>query len=394
MHPDSASATRRSSLSTPVIGLIAFFTLVDLFATQAILPLLVHAYGVSPAAMGVAVNASTLGMAIGAAIAALFGDLVDRRTGVVASLLILTVPTALLAGAPGLTTFALLRVTQGLCMATAFTLTLAHLGAVCSRQAQAGAFAAYITGNVASNLFGRLIAASAAGTFGLKFNFYAFAVLNLLGAALAFIAVRPSAGEATTGQSLADRWRLLEVVRVPGIGAAFAVGFSILFAFIGVFSYVNFVLMAPGLGLGMMSLGLVYFVFLPSLVVTPLAGRVVASLGAGRALNVGFAVAGLGLALLLMGSLVAILTGLALFAVGAFLAQAIATGFVSRAAGARRGAASGLYLASYFAGGLAGAAVLGQVFQRYGWSACVAGAGLAIGLAAVLGRQFERNDAA
>ena len=66
MHPDSASATRRSSLSTPVIGLIAFFTLVDLFATQAILPLLVHAYGVSPAAMGVAVNASTLGMAIGA----------------------------------------------------------------------------------------------------------------------------------------------------------------------------------------------------------------------------------------------------------------------------------------------------------------------------------------
>ena len=164
MHPDTSAATRLSTLSSPVIGLIAFFTLVDLFATQAILPLLVHRYGVSPAAMGVAVNASTLGMAIGAAIAALFGDLVDRRTGIVASLLFLALPTALLAGAPGLTSFSLLRVLQGLCMATAFTLTLAHLGAVCSRQAQAGAFAAYITGNVASNLVGRLIAASAAVT--------------------------------------------------------------------------------------------------------------------------------------------------------------------------------------------------------------------------------------
>jgi hypothetical protein len=47
-----------------VIALTAFLTVVDLFATQAILPSLTRAYGVSPAAMGSAVNASTLGMAI------------------------------------------------------------------------------------------------------------------------------------------------------------------------------------------------------------------------------------------------------------------------------------------------------------------------------------------
>jgi MFS transporter, YNFM family, putative membrane transport protein len=49
---------------TVVIGLIAFFTVVDLFATQAILPSLAKAYGVSPAAIGFAVNASTMGMAV------------------------------------------------------------------------------------------------------------------------------------------------------------------------------------------------------------------------------------------------------------------------------------------------------------------------------------------
>ena len=43
-----------------VIGLIAFLTVVDLFATQAILPSLVGAYGVSPAAMGTAVNCQHL----------------------------------------------------------------------------------------------------------------------------------------------------------------------------------------------------------------------------------------------------------------------------------------------------------------------------------------------
>ena len=51
-------------LRTIVIGLTAFLTVVDLFATQAILPSLTRAYGVTPAAMGFAVNASTMGMAV------------------------------------------------------------------------------------------------------------------------------------------------------------------------------------------------------------------------------------------------------------------------------------------------------------------------------------------
>ena len=44
-------------------------------------------------------------------------------------------------------------------MSAAFTLTLAYLGERCSAGDAAGALAAYVTGNVASNLFGRLLSA-------------------------------------------------------------------------------------------------------------------------------------------------------------------------------------------------------------------------------------------
>ncbi len=203
-------------LNGVTIALVAFFTLVDLFATQAILPLLAHRYAAAPAVIGVAVNASTFGMAIGSLLTALFGQSLDRRVGIVASLLILTVPTALLANAPDLATFTALRVLQGLCMSVAFTLTLSHLGEVCSARAQAGAFAAYITGNVASNLVGRLVAASAAGLFGISATFYLFAGLNLLGAILALIAVAPTGRSAERGRSIADR--------LAGAGALFANG--------------------------------------------------------------------------------------------------------------------------------------------------------------------------
>ena len=51
--------------------------------------------------------------------------------------------------------------------------------------------------------------------------------------------------------------------------------------------------------------------------------------------------------------------------------------------------ASGLYLASYFLGGLVGSAVLGQIFDRFGWAACVAGIGAALALAALLARRLD-----
>jgi predicted MFS family arabinose efflux permease len=90
----------------------------------------------------------------------------------------------------------------------------------------------------------------------------------------------------------------------------------------------------------------------------------------------GFGVAAAGLPLLIQPNLATVLIGLALVGIGAFFAQATATGFFSRAATGDRGSASGLYLASYFVGGLVGSAVLGQVFDRFGWGACVAGIGV------------------
>ena len=124
------------TVRTFVIGLTAFLTVVDLFATQAILPTLARAYHVTPAAMGLAVNASTVGMAIAGLAVAFFSRRINRRAGILLSLAFLAVPTSLLAVAPNLSVFTALRVTQGLFMSTAFTLTLAYLAEQCSAKAR------------------------------------------------------------------------------------------------------------------------------------------------------------------------------------------------------------------------------------------------------------------
>jgi predicted MFS family arabinose efflux permease len=171
--------------------------------------------------------------------------------------------------------------------------------------------------------------------------------------------------------------------------AAFAIGFCILFAFIGTFTFVNFVLVSAPLSLGRMDLGLVYFVFAPSVVTTLFAGKAVARFGTRPAIWSALAVAAIGLPLMLSAHLTYVLTGMVLVGAGTFFAQASATGFVGQAAGENRGVASGTYLACYFFGGLVGSAVLGQLFDRFGWTACVTGVGAALAIAASLTAQLK-----
>lgn len=224
--PARDAAARTSSLRGIVIGLMGFLTLVDLFAAQAILPSLVERYAVSPAAMGLAVNASTLSMAVACLAVGLVSRRLDRRAGIWMSLVALAVPTVLLAVAPGLGTFTAFRLAQGVLMASAFTLTMAYLAEHSSGEGAARALAAYVTGVVASNLVGRMVSATVADSLGLEANFVLFAGLNLAGALLVIRNLDAMASMAAVEgrqASIAGEWR--RHLGDPALRASFAIGF-------------------------------------------------------------------------------------------------------------------------------------------------------------------------
>src|SRR5205823_2876553 len=125
-------------------------------------------------------------------------------------------------------------------------------------------------------------------------------------------------------------------------------------------------------------------VFAPAVVTTLFAGKAVTQFGTRPSIWAALAVAAIGLPLMLSSHLALVLSGMVLVGVGTFFAQACATGFVGQAAQDNRGVASGTYLACYFLGGLVGSAVLGQLFDRFGWTACVAGVGASLAVAALL----------
>ena len=178
--------------------------------------------------MGFAVNASTIGMAIGGLAVALFGRRIDRRRGILLSLALLSIPTALLATMPDLPIFTLLRIVQGLCMSTAFALTLAYLG----EHTSAGRHRQRL--RRLHHRQRRLQPVRPPGgrgawsiISGLAANFCVFAALNLAGAVLVWFTRRAHAADAADGRrrmrSPFASW--LGHLANPRCAPAFAIGF-------------------------------------------------------------------------------------------------------------------------------------------------------------------------
>jgi hypothetical protein len=121
------------------------------------------------------------------------------------------------------------------------------------------------------------MAAGVADHLGLGAVFRAFALLNLCGALIVALTVAHTPPPAASRMPRPFAW--VAHFRNRRLLADFGLGFCILFAFIGTFTFVNFVLVRAPLSLGMMQVGFAYFVFLPSILTTPLAGLLVRRAG-------------------------------------------------------------------------------------------------------------------
>ena len=302
MHGHSPGVVLRSL----VIGLTAFLTVVDLFATQAILPSLTRHYNVTPAAMGFAVNASTMGMAVAGLVVGFLSPHIDRRLGILVSLVLLAVPTALLASAPDLTVFTILRVAAGpvhgvgLCADAGLSRRAMQLDGrrrrVCGlyhRQRRQQSDRAAGVGR------GRRHARA-----GVELLFLRAAQSGRRGAGVLHHSARQAdAGDARDAIAVRGDASPIGAIRRcarPSRSASASCSPSSAPSPSSISCWC-----APPLSLGRMDLGFVYFVFAPSVVTTLFAGKAVARFGTRPAIWGALAVAAIGLPLMLSSHLAA-----------------------------------------------------------------------------------------
>jgi predicted MFS family arabinose efflux permease len=119
--------------------------------------------------------------------------------------------------------------------------------------------------------------------------------------------------------------RLVRALRAPQLIALYAQGFLLMGAFVAVYNYLGFHLIAPPFLLPVWLVTLLFLAYLAGTVSSPWAGALASRVGRRRVLLAATGVFGVGAALMLVPIPIVILVGLVVFTTGFFGAHVIAS---------------------------------------------------------------------
>jgi YNFM family putative membrane transporter len=368
--------------------LCGMFAFIDLYCTQPLLPLLSQVFHASEASVSLTISASTLGVALSAALLALFAERANRKRTIVASMLALGTCTLLTATAQSLTALAVWRFLEGLVTPGIFIIAIAYVTEEWPAHLVPRVMSFYVAGTVFGGFLGRVSGGILAQHLGWRAPFLALGALGILGAALTWKLLPAATYRSTStppGTFAALVKPLITNIRNPRLIATFGIGFCMLFTLVSVFSYITFHLAAAPFHLSTSELSWLFSVYLVGLFATIAAGTVLARIGLRHGMLYACALSFTGVAITLIPSLLAIGIGLALCGAGVFIAQTCANSFLRDAAApGTRVSAAGLYICFYYVGGTVGGLLPALVWRLYAWPGCAALTCAFLALAAVL----------
>ncbi len=370
---DTTDPEARPASHVFAVFLCGVFAFLQLYCTQPLLPLLSQVFHASESRVSLTISASTLGVAISAALLAIFAETVDRKRMIVSSMAVLGVCTLLTATATSLPVLAIWRLLQGLVTPGIFIITIAYVTEEWPGLSVPQVMSVYVAGTVFGGFLGRVSGGLLASHFGWRAVFLVLGTAGLAGAAMTLRLLPASQPRPIRPAGQSRLAPVLRNLRNPRLLATFAIGFCMLFTLVAVFSYITFYLSIAPFNLTTVELSGLFSVYLFGLLATLAIGTVLAKIGLqhGMLMAVGLGISGV--LLTLVHSIGVVAFGLAIASSGVFIAQTCANSFLKDAAPqGGRVSAAGMYICSYYIGGTVGGILPGLLWRYGGWEGCAA----------------------
>src|SRR5882757_5156928 len=157
-----------------------------------------------------------------------------------------------------------------------------------------------------------------------------------------------------------------------GITFLFAIAFFVMGAFVTIYNYAGFRLLAPPYRLNQTQIGLIFLSYVFGMFASSAAGALADRLGRTSVVVAGSLVTMSGLALTLLHPLTSVIAGIVVITVGFFMVHSVASGWVGRLASRNKSHAASLYLLSYHFGSSILGSLGGWFWREGGWAAVVA----------------------
>jgi YNFM family putative membrane transporter len=359
-------AFRRTNLALFAAGIATFGLL---YCVQPLMPEFSRRYGVSAAASALSLSLPTGVMAVALLFAGAVSDARGRKGIMVASTLCSALLTLCTAVAPGWLALLTLRTLLGLTLAGLPAIAMTYLSEEVHAESIGLGMGLYIGGSAVGGLGGRLLAGIVADFFGWR---WAMAAMGTVGLACALVFSRslPSSRRFVPQPLELDvlMRRFAGTFSDPGLPWLFAEGFVLLGAFVTLYNYIGYRLMAPPYALSQAAVGLLFSVYLVGTFSSTFIGHLAGRRGRRKVLWTMFVIMLAGLALTMADSLALIIAGLAVITFGFFGGHSIVSSWVGRRAGNAKAQASSMYLFAYYLGSSLAGAAGGLFYAAHGWT--------------------------
>ena len=353
-----------------------FATFALLYCVQPMMPLLSQEYSINAAQSSLVLSVSTAMLAFGLLITGPISDRVGRKPVMVFALLCAALSTMVSAVMPSWEWVLATRALVGLSLSGLAAVAMTYLSEEIHPQHIGLAMGLYIGGNAIGGMSGRLIT-------GVLIDFVSWhtAMLVIGGLALVAAAVfwkilpesRNFRARSLHPRSLLDGFTMH--FRDAGLPLLFLEAFVLMGAFVTLFNYIGYRLLAAPYNLDQVFVGLLSVVYLSGIYSSAKIGSLADKLGRRKVLWATIALMFAGLALTMFTPLLLVIIGMLVFTFGFFAAHSVASSWIGRRALTAKGQASSLYLFSYYAGSSIAGTAGGVFWHHWGWN----GIGLFIG---------------
>ena len=346
-----------------------FATFALLYCVQPMMPALSHEFSINAAQSSLILSVATAMLACGLLITGPISDRLGRKPVMVAALFCAALATIASGLMPSWEGILLMRALVGLSLSGLAAVAMTYLSEEIHPQHIGLAMGLYIGGNAIGGMSGRLI-------IGVLIDFVSWHTAMLIIGALALIAatvfwkIRPESrnfrASSLKPRSLVDGFVMH--FKDAGLPWLFLEAFLLMGAFVTMFNYIGYRLLASPYELSQAVVGLLSVVYLSGIYSSAKIGSLADRLGRRRVLWGTIVLMLAGMALTLFTPLWLVVPGMLVFTFGFFGAHSVASSWIGRRAVKAKGQASSLYLFSYYAGSsIAGTA--GGFFWHYaGWN--------------------------
>lgn len=339
-----------------------------LYAPQPLLPVIVGEFGVSTTAAALLTTVCFIPLAFAPLFYGLILEVFSPRRMLRVAIFLLALSEFLFFAAPAFWQLLTIRLLQGLLLPAIFTALMTYVSTSSSREKVQRAMAIYVASTILGGFLGRATSGAIAAWAGWRFSFLILG-FTLLAAGVA-LGRLPETGGREAMRPAFEQVRA--VLRKPGYMLVYLLIFCMFFVFAAVMNFLPFRLTELSSEADEMRIGLMYSGYVMGIVTSLAAVRLCRGLGGEkRALLAGTAVFGVALFGLNAPSIPWLFADMFLFCGAMFLVHSTSSGLLNRRAEENRGLVNGLYVASYYSGGMVGSYLPGFVYQGFGWPGLV-----------------------